>query len=57
MSWWYVAPRNGHISLYSRRSLALMWNALGFTFVSFNDDMHAAWRTVPHFAAHLVKAR
>lgn len=24
LMWWYAAPRNGHISLYSRRSLALL---------------------------------
>jgi SAM-dependent methyltransferase len=55
-NWWYVAPRNGHISLYSRRALALMWEALGFTFGSFNDNLHVAWRRVPSFAAHLVKS-
>jgi SAM-dependent methyltransferase len=56
VNWWYVAPRNGHISLYARRSLALLWQALGFTFGSFNDNLHVAWRRVPSFAAHLVKS-
>lgn len=56
VSWWYVAPRNGHISLYSRRSLALLWKALGFTLGSFNDGLHVAWRRMPGFAAHLMKS-
>lgn len=57
VSWWYVAPRNGHISLYSRRSLALLWETLAFTFGSFSDGLHVAWRKVPPFAAHLVKSK
>ena len=29
LRWWYVAPRNGHISLYSRRSLAILFERNG----------------------------
>jgi hypothetical protein len=30
-NWWYVAPRNGHVSIYSLNSLALLGNASGLT--------------------------
>lgn len=55
MHWWYITPRNGHISLFSRKALAVMWQRYGFTVGSFNDDMHLAFRRVPDFARHLIK--
>lgn len=45
LDWWYVAPRNGHISIHSERSLALLWEERGFTISSFDADLHFAWRT------------
>lgn len=56
MSWWYIGPRNGHISMFSRQSLALAWHRHGFMTGSFNDSQHAAFRSVPDFASHLIKA-
>lgn len=44
LSWWYIAPRNGHISIYTKRSLELVWAELGYKFVSLNDDLHVAYR-------------
>jgi hypothetical protein len=29
LSWWYAAPRNGHISLYSRKSLQILGSIFG----------------------------
>jgi len=55
VNWWYLAPRNGHITLYSRKALALLWAQHGFRLGSFNDNMHVAFRTVPAFAAQLIK--
>ncbi len=54
LSWWYAAPRNGHISLYSSRSLAFLGAAVGFNFGSLAPNFHAFWRTVPPWAAHLL---
>jgi len=54
MNWWYIGPRNGHISLFSQKSLALAWQRFGFKVVSFNDGLHLAFRKVPDFARHLV---
>jgi 2-polyprenyl-6-hydroxyphenyl methylase/3-demethylubiquinone-9 3-methyltransferase len=55
VNWWYLGPRNGHISLYSRASLAKLAGPLGLRFGSFNDSWHVLFRNVPDFARHLVR--
>lgn len=32
--WWYIAPRNGHVSIFSERSLTLLWKHIGFEVTS-----------------------
>ncbi len=54
LNWWYVGPRNGHISLFSRSALTGAWRRQGFKLVSFSDDLHIAFRKIPAFAKHLV---
>ncbi len=54
LRWWYAAPRNGHVSLHTRSSLAGLFRPLGWHVVSFNAALHLAYRTVPPFARHLV---
>jgi hypothetical protein len=57
LSWPYVAPRNGHISLYSRESLVRLANRYHFGFGSFNDNAHLFWRkTVPAWARSVIEA-
>ena len=53
MSWGYIGPRNGHVTLHSRPSLEALWGALGFKVASFDDNLHVAYGTVPSFAQHL----
>ncbi len=40
LSWWYAAPRNGHISLHSSKSLSILGRKHGFGFYSFNTSLH-----------------
>jgi 2-polyprenyl-6-hydroxyphenyl methylase/3-demethylubiquinone-9 3-methyltransferase len=49
LNWWYVGPRNGHISLFSKRALAMVWNRFGYKVASLTDDIHFAFRTLPSF--------
>ena len=56
LNWWYVGPRNGHISVFSKAALHVAWKRVGFSFGSFNDTVHIAYRTLPDFARHLMKA-
>lgn len=51
LNWWYVAPRNGHVSLFSRDALALAWERHGYRFVSASDDVHFAFRTLPKYVS------
>jgi SAM-dependent methyltransferase len=53
MSWWYIGPRNGHISIFTRLALSLAWRRHGFVFGSIDDGRHVAFREVPDFAKHL----
>jgi 2-polyprenyl-6-hydroxyphenyl methylase/3-demethylubiquinone-9 3-methyltransferase len=54
LGWWYVLPRNGHVSLFSRASLQKLVQPFGLRLVSFNDNFHALFRAVPEFAQHLI---
>jgi SAM-dependent methyltransferase len=53
LAWWYVGPRNGHVSIFTRQALALAWGRHGYKNVSLTDDLHFAFRTLPAYLAHL----
>ena len=53
LTWWYAAPRNGHISLFSRASLGLLAAQGGFNFHSLNAGMHLFFTTIPPWAMQL----
>lgn len=55
VNWWYLAPRNGHISIFSRQALALAWGRYAYTIAWFDDNIHIAFRTLPSFAANLMQ--
>ncbi|MBB4367951.1 2-polyprenyl-6-hydroxyphenyl methylase/3-demethylubiquinone-9 3-methyltransferase [Bradyrhizobium sp. cir1] len=55
VNWWYVGPRNGHVSIFSRTALVLAWQHHGYQTASFNDNLHMAFRALPEFARHLLK--
>jgi len=49
LNWWYVGPRNGHVSLFSRDALAKAWSHYGCHAVSLNANVHIAFRSLPTF--------
>jgi SAM-dependent methyltransferase len=55
LSWWYAAPRNGHISLFSRGSLARLAGHYRLAFGIFNAGSHAMWTTPPAWARKLFR--
>jgi len=55
LTWWYASPRNGHISLFSRKSLAFLTGRYGFNVVSFNVGFHVYLKEIPDWASHLIK--
>jgi len=55
LRWWYIGPRNGHVTLHTRASLAALWRSLGLQGASFNDNVHVVFRSLPAYAAPLVE--
>jgi hypothetical protein len=47
LHWWYTAPRNGHVVMYTRRALRKLLSTGGFRLFSLNDGMHLALRSAP----------
>jgi 2-polyprenyl-3-methyl-5-hydroxy-6-metoxy-1,4-benzoquinol methylase len=57
VSWWYIGPRNGHISIHSKKSLATLLQSAGLTLGSFNEGLHIAYRMLPEFAASKLRLK
>jgi hypothetical protein len=55
LNWWYVGPRNGHISVFSRQALTRAFARHGYKVASHSDILHFAFHTLPPFLAHLNK--
>ncbi len=50
-NWWYCMPRNGHISFYSRRTLARLAERFGLRAGTFSEGLHFFCRgEVPEWA-------
>jgi SAM-dependent methyltransferase len=47
MAWWYVGPRNGHISIFTKEALALAWAHYGFKTAALSPGSHLAFRNLP----------
>lgn len=56
LTWWYAAPRNGHISLFSKKSLYLLGQREGFNFGSLSPNLHSYWRAIPPWARRFLGA-
>lgn len=50
LDWWYAAPRNGHVSLYSSESLSILMRKHGFRFRSLSTTTHLAYFEWPDWA-------
>lgn len=53
LTWWYASPRNGHISLFSKRALMLTAQKFQLNLASFSDGLHIMFRARPIWANHL----
>ena len=54
LNWWYAAPRNGHISLFSKAALQYLAQKFQFTLASNWIAMHALYTQRPHWAVKLI---
>lgn len=55
IDWWYCSPRNGHISLFTRKSLALLGAQRKLKFGSLNDVLHCYVNQTPVWASHFIQ--
>jgi SAM-dependent methyltransferase len=55
VAWWYVSPRNGHISIHSRASLGRMWSSAGLKAAALSDSLHVAFRKLPAYAETVIR--
>lgn len=53
ISWWYAAPRNGHISLFSKESLRCLATQYNLNLLSSGPGLHAFYRRMPAWANQL----
>jgi hypothetical protein len=53
MNWWYIGPRNGHITLFTHPALAILFARLGLRLLRSVGPMHLFCRRPPEFAKHL----
>jgi len=53
LDWWYAAPRNGHISLFTRKSLVLLASRHGLKLRSLADGIHVFYKNIPDWANKL----
>ena len=56
-TWWYMAPRNGHASLHSRRNLQTVARLLDMAFLSISDGLHLFYRSPPNRVMRSVAQR
>ncbi len=52
LTWWYASPRNGHISLFSKKSLTHLAHSYGFTYLDAGVHIYYT-DSLPFWAAHL----
>jgi 2-polyprenyl-6-hydroxyphenyl methylase/3-demethylubiquinone-9 3-methyltransferase len=55
-SWWYLGPRNGHVSIFSRKSLRTLCAQHAMLYESLNDTWHLAFRTADT-ARHVARLK
>jgi SAM-dependent methyltransferase len=55
LDWWYASPRNGHIALFSRQSLAILAQRHGLNLGSFSSGFHFFFTQVPPWAAPIIR--
>ncbi len=53
LGWWYAAPRNGHISLYTRESLSTLARRHGLRFQSLTPGSHVLVSGAPPWAQRM----
>jgi len=43
VNWWYISPRNSHITIYTQKSLSILFSHFGMKVKHFNQNLHLAY--------------
>jgi hypothetical protein len=54
LDWWYASPRNGHVSLFSSRSLSIAPTGEGYHLKSLDAAYHLAYKNCPDWSSSLI---
>jgi SAM-dependent methyltransferase len=54
LNWWYASPRNGHITLFSKKSLEILARKFGFEYFSRDEDVHFLYKTKSSWFSSLI---
>jgi len=49
MDFWYIAPRNGHITIYTEKSLQQLFSRFELSVHHFGNGYHLAYRELPEW--------
>lgn len=44
IDYWYIAPRNGHVCMYSKKSLSILFHKFGMKIIHHSHSTHVATR-------------
>jgi 2-polyprenyl-6-hydroxyphenyl methylase/3-demethylubiquinone-9 3-methyltransferase len=55
LDWWYIGPRNGHMTIFTQLGLATIARRHGFSMGSFSPGLHGFWRRVPSWAKSVFR--
>jgi hypothetical protein len=57
LTWWYASPRNGHISLYTTKSLRHLGAQCDLELISFSQSNHMFFRELPDWAREIFSIK
>ena len=56
LSWWYASPRNGHVSLFTYKSLRILGEKYDLNFASLGIGTHIYYKNFPKWANSLISS-
>jgi len=55
LNWWYIGPRNGHVSIHTSLSLQTLAKVVGFELAHAEENFHLLYREIPEWANSLLQ--
>lgn len=55
LNWWYIGPRNGHVSIHTSQSLQALAQSRDLQLAHFSSGFHLLFREIPDWAKPILK--